>query len=98
MYETIIVSGVLAAVLVGYLKRRAIIRYFSGRAPELRPGTGEKGPKATVVGPFHCPYCKNILYVDKSFTVSSNLLTCPYCQRVVKMPKMRFKEIEIPKP
>ena len=98
MYETIIASGFLAALVVAYIKRRTLIRLLSGKTFDLQPGTGKKGPTATVVGPFHCPACENILYVDKDFTRHSNLLTCPYCGKFVRMPKMKFKDIEIPKP
>lgn len=93
MNEGIFISTVLALVVVLWAKRRAIFRQLSRRSGMLEAGTGT-GKSVNTVGPFHCPYCKHTVFIDKNYTKHSNLITCPYCGKHLRVPNLKFNLID----
>ena len=93
MNEALFIPAVLALAVVLWIKRRSLIRHFSRRKDELAAGTSS-GKQESAVGPFHCPACKHTVFIDKSYTQHSNLITCPYCGRYLRVPKLKFNLLD----
>ena len=78
-----------------------VVLLILSRRPKIGPryyiklGTGEKGPEATVIGPLHCPRCKDVTYIDADYLKQSRLIICPYCGVLLKIPRINFHEINL---
>jgi hypothetical protein len=86
VYAALFAAGLI--ILINLTRRPKIgPRWF------IKLGTGKKGPDATVIGPLHCPRCKDVIYIDSDYLKRSRLIICPYCGVLLKIPEINFHEI-----